>query len=99
VKNWELIIELLRARIFKFLFRSVPSGTFKEESMDVNTLIRCVDSLSFDSSIITLNDILEDLRRVDNLVKRPILGFSLSSNLLLHGSEETLWVEETSKPE
>jgi len=94
-----LIIELLRVGVFKSLLWSVPTGTFKEETMDVYTLIWSIDSLSFDSSIVTLDDILEDFRGVDNLVKRPVLSFSLSSNLLLHGSEETLWVEETCQPE
>jgi hypothetical protein len=67
--------------------------------VDINTLIWSIDCLSFDSSIVTLNDILQDFGSVDNLIKRPVLGFSLSSNLLFHGSEETLWVEETCKPE
>jgi hypothetical protein len=99
VENWELIIELLRVRVFKSLLWSVPARSFKEKSMDVNTLIWSIDCLSFDSSVITLDDILQDFRRVDDLIKRPVLGFSLSSNLLFHGSKETLWVEETCKPE
>jgi len=97
MKNWELVVKLLWIGIFESLLWSVPSRSLKEETMDIDTLIWWVDSLSFDSSIITLDNILQDLRRVDDLIKRP--GLSLSGNFLFHGCEETLWVEETSKPE
>ena len=96
MENWELVIKLFRVRVFESLLSSVPPRSFKEETVDINTLIWCIDCLSFDSSIVTLDDILQDLGSVDNLIKRPVLGFSLSSNLLLHGSEETLWVEDES---
>ena len=94
-----MIIELLRVGVFKSLLSSVPARSFKEETVDVNTLVWSIDGLSFDSSIVSLDDVLQDLGRVDDLIKRPVLGFSLSGDLLLHGSEETLWVEETGQPE
>jgi len=67
--------------------------------MDVNTFSWCVQLFALNSTVITLNDILEDIRGEFDLIKRPGLCLSLSSNLLLHGSEETLRVEETSHPE
>jgi len=67
--------------------------------MDVNTFSRWVDLLSFDLSIITGDDFLKHIGGVFNFIEGPLLGLSLSGNLLLHGCEETLAVEETGHPE
>jgi len=58
VENWELIVKLLRVGVLKSLLWSVPARSFKVKTMNIDTLIWWVDSLSFDSSIITLDDIL-----------------------------------------
>lgn len=99
MKNWEGVVKFFRLRFFKSLFVLVPSCTLKIETMDVNTLSWCIELFTFNSSVITLNDILQDIRCELDLIKRPSLGFSLSCNLLLHGGQETLRIEETSHPE
>lgn len=99
VKNWELVIELLRLGVLEIFSSLVPSGTLKEESMDKHTLTWYVQLLALDSSIISVDYILLSIRCVLDLIKRPVLGLLLSCNFLLHGSKETLWVEETGHPE
>jgi len=64
--------------------------------MDVNTLLWWSNGLTFDSSVIALNDFLNDIGGVLDGIKSP--GLLDSGDFLLHGSKETLWVEETGEP-
>lgn len=68
--------------------------------MDKNSLSwNVADGLSFHSSVISLDDVSLDISGVVDFIKRPSEGSLLSGDLLLHGSEETLGVEESSHPE
>jgi len=77
----------------------VPLATFKEETVDEDTFGWWVESLAFNAAVIATNDVLKDFCLVVDLIERPALTLLLSSDLLLHGSEETLRVEEASQPE
>jgi len=52
-----------------------------------------------DSSILTSNELSQRLSPVRDFIESPIELSLLPSNLLLHGSKETLRVEETGQPE
>ena len=65
--------------------------------MNVNTLRWWVNLLALNSALITLDGVLGNLRSELDLVERPTLPDS--GDFLLHGSQETLSVEETGQPE
>ncbi len=67
--------------------------------MDEDTLVNRLDLLALDAAVIACDDVLSYLSLVVDLVKRPLVGTVLASNLLLHGGKETLRVEEACQPE
>jgi len=71
VNDWELIEELLRVGVLKSSLSSIPACTFKIETMDVNTLLWWSNGLTFDSSVIALNDFLNDIGGVLDGIKSP----------------------------
>jgi len=65
--------------------------------MDMNTFLWMINGLTLNATVFSLNDFLEHIGSVLDLIKRP--GLLLSGYLLFHGSQESLWIEESSKPE
>jgi len=65
----------------------------------MNTFIWRLKLLALNSSIISLDGFLKNFSGEFYLIKRPVLSLSLSGYLLLHGSQETLRIKETSQPE
>ena len=66
--------------------------------MNEHTFVRRAQVLTFDSAVITSDHFFLGFGLVVNLIERPTFGLSLTGDFLLHGSEETLRVEETSQP-
>jgi hypothetical protein len=66
----ESIEQFLRVGVFETSFRSVPTSTFKIETMNQSTFVRyIVDSSSFDSSIVTVDDFFVNLSSVVDFIK------------------------------
>jgi hypothetical protein len=61
VKNRELEVKLLWLRIFESFVGLVPSSTFKIKTMDINTFVWRLELFAFNSTIVTLNGILEHI--------------------------------------
>ena len=99
VDNREGIEELLWLRFLKTLLALVPASTFKVKTVDKDTFSWHLELLAFNTTIITLDNILGNFGLVLDLIEGPLLGLSLAGDLLLHGGKETLWVEETCQPE
>jgi len=59
MQDWELIVQFLWLRIFQSSLLSIPASALKVEAVDVNTFLWMVDGLAFDSSIFSLDDLLE----------------------------------------
>jgi hypothetical protein len=91
--------KFLGSRIFKALFGSVPASTLEIKTVNEDSFRDLLKLFSFDSAVISLDDFLEYLSLIFDLIKRPLLSFALTGNFLLHGSKETLRVEETGQPE
>jgi len=97
MQDWELIVQFLWLRIFQSSLLSIPASALKVEAVDVNTFLWMVDGLAFDSSIFSLDDLLEYIGGVLYFIEWP--GLLLSIDLLLHGSQETLRIKESCQPE
>ena len=69
MEDWELVVEFLRVGVFESSLASIPTSSFEEETMDIDSLLWWADLSSFDSSVITLNDLLENLRAVLHFIK------------------------------
>lgn len=65
--------------------------------MDVDTFLRVVDRLAFDTTVFALDDLLKHIGGVLDLIQGPSL--LLSGDLLFHGGQETLRIEESCEPE
>lgn len=66
--------------------------------MDEHTFVGRAQVLAFNSAVITSDHFLLGFGLVVDLIERPTFRFPLTGDFLLHGSEETLRVEETSEP-
>lgn len=97
VQDRELVEQLLGLRVLQSSVTLVPTGALQEQTVDVYTFLWLLDRFTFDTTVFTWNDLLEDIGGILDLVERPSL--LLSGDLLLHGSQETLWVEEACEPE
>jgi len=94
--NWEGLEEFLSRGFFEASLS--PRGTFKEKTVNVDSLIWWAKSF-LDSSIFSLDDFLHRLVPLSDGIERP-LGLSvLSSDLLKNSGQESLLVIETSQPE
>jgi hypothetical protein len=90
--------EILGGLLFESLVVLVPLGTFEVKTVHEDTFIDTLDNLAFDSAVITRDDLLQDFSLVVDLIEGPSI-FVLAGNLLFHGGEETLGIEEPGQPE
>ena len=84
--DWELVVQFFGCLFFEVSVALVPACAFEEETVDVNSFLRGVDVLSFDSSIISLDDFFEGVSGVLYFIEGPCKLFLLSGDFLLDSS-------------
>jgi len=94
--NWEGLIQVLSRLLIETSLG--PGSSLKVESVDVDSLAWSLDVL-LNSSVITLDGLLQWLVPLLDSIKRPAALTVLSGDLLESTGQETLLVIETSEPE
>jgi hypothetical protein len=68
VNNGESEEELFGLRLFKSLLSTVPSGTLHVKTVNQDTFRLRIELLSFNSAVISLNNLLHDISGVLDLI-------------------------------
>jgi len=67
--DWELVKQFFWIRVFESPLSSVPACTFEVKSMDVHTFLWRRDGLALNSTVISLNDFLDDIGGVLDVIE------------------------------
>lgn len=69
MNNGECVEKLLGLRLLKTLVTLVPASALKVETVNQNTFRRLCELLSFNTSIVVLNNVLGDFGGVFDLIE------------------------------
>lgn len=94
--DWEWSEEDLRLGLVEAAISLVPTGTLEEETVDQAAISwDIVESPVLNAAILSGHELSLRIGPVLDFIERPLELLLLPCDLLLHGSEETLGIEET----